>query len=41
MAVVVYVWLARFVAKRIANRAAKYIVVAIFILIPTWDIREV
>ncbi len=38
LAVVVYVWLARFVAKRIKNRTAKYTVIAIFILIPTWDI---
>lgn len=38
LAVVVYVWLARFVARRIENRAAKYTVIAIFILIPTWDV---
>ncbi|MBI3771626.1 MAG: hypothetical protein HY272_02835 [Gammaproteobacteria bacterium] len=38
LAVVLYVWLARFVARRIANRAAKYTVIAIFILIPTWDV---
>lgn len=38
LAVVIYVWLARFVTKRIKNRVAKYAVIAIFILIPTWDI---
>jgi len=38
VALVIYVWLARFVAKRIKNRIAKYAVIAIFILIPTWDI---
>jgi hypothetical protein len=38
LAVVIYVWLVRLVAKRIKNRAAKYAVIAIFILIPTWDI---
>lgn len=38
LAVVSYVWLARFVARRIENRAAKYTVIAIFILIPTWDV---
>lgn len=38
LALVAYVWLARFVAKRIKNRTAKYTVIAIFILIPTWDV---
>lgn len=38
LAVVIYIWLARLVAKRIKNRSAKYVVIAIFILIPTWDI---
>lgn len=38
LAVVAYVWLARFVTKRITNRTAKYAVVVLFILIPTWDI---
>lgn len=38
LALVVYVWLARFVIKRIANRAAKFAVIAIFVLIPTWDV---
>lgn len=38
LAVVAYIWLARFVARRIENRAAKYTVIAIFILIPTWDV---
>lgn len=38
LAVVIYVWLARFVTKRIANQAAKYIAIALFTLIPTWDI---
>jgi hypothetical protein len=38
LAVVIYVWLARFATKRIENRAAKYTVIALFILIPTWDI---
>lgn len=38
LAVVLYVWLARFVARRVENRAAKYAVIALFILIPTWDV---
>ncbi|MHB9119734.1 MAG: hypothetical protein ACYC2R_15905 [Burkholderiales bacterium] len=38
LAVVAYVWLARFAIRRIKNRAAKYTVIAIFILVPTWDI---
>lgn len=38
LAVVLYVWLARFVVKRLKNKAAKYAVIALFILIPTWDI---
>lgn len=38
LAVVIYVWLARLVAKRIKSKTAKYSVIAIFILIPTWDI---
>lgn len=38
LAVVVYVWLARFITKHIANRAAKYAVIAVFVLIPTWDV---
>lgn len=38
LAVIAYIWLARFIAKRIKGRTAKYIVIAILILIPTWDI---
>lgn len=38
LAVVAYIWLARFVARRIENRAVKYTVIAVFILIPTWDV---
>ena len=38
LAVAAYIWLARFVAKRIENRAAKYLVIALFVLVPTWDI---
>lgn len=38
LAVFAYVWVARFIARRIENRAAKYTVIALFILIPTWDI---
>lgn len=38
LAVVAYIWLARFVARRIQNRTAKYLVIALFVLIPTWDL---
>ncbi len=38
LAVVIYVWLARVVVRRIENRAVKYLVIALFILIPTWDV---
>lgn len=38
LAVAIYVWLAWFVTKHIVNRAEKYTVIAIFILIPTWDV---
>lgn len=38
LAVVAYVWLARVVTRRIENRAARYTVIAIFILVPTWDV---
>lgn len=38
LAVFVYFWLARFVVRRVGNRAAKYAVIVVFILIPTWDI---
>ncbi len=38
LAVVIYVWLARLVVKRLKSRTAKYAVIALFILIPTWDI---
>lgn len=38
LAIVIYVWLARLVAKRIKNRIAKYAVIALLVLIPTWDI---
>lgn len=38
LALAIYIWLARFVGKRIENRTAKYLVVALFVLIPTWDI---
>jgi len=38
LAIIIYIWLARFIVKLIKNRIAKYTVIAIFILIPTWDI---
>ncbi len=38
LAVIAYLGLARFVARRVENRAAKYAVIAVFVLIPTWDI---
>jgi len=38
LAVVAYIWLARVVARRIQNRTAKYLVIALFVLIPTWDV---
>lgn len=38
LVVFLYVWLARFVVRRIESRATKYIVIAIFILVPTWDV---
>ncbi len=38
LAVIAYIWLAGFVARRIQNRTAKYVVIALFVLIPTWDV---
>jgi hypothetical protein len=38
LAVIAYIWLAGFVAKRIKNRTAKYFVIALFVLVPTWDV---
>ncbi len=38
LALVLYVWLARFVARRMENRVTKYIVIAIFIFVPLWDV---
>lgn len=38
LALAAYIWLARFATRRITNRTGKYLVIALFVLIPTWDI---
>jgi hypothetical protein len=38
LAVVIYVWLARLVVKRVKSKTAKFAVIALLTLIPTWDI---
>lgn len=35
---IAYVLLARFVSVRIKNRIAKYLVIALFVFVPTWDV---
>lgn len=38
MIVVAYIYIARFIIKKIGNKKIKYVILAVFILIPTWDV---
>lgn len=38
LAAIAYIFLARFVSKGIENRVAKYLVISLFVLVPTWDV---